>query len=435
MGEGLRVLRLSELGGLQEAVKVLRPQWSSDSKVEEIVSKIVEDVAARGDQAIIEYEEKFDSVSMKSEQLRVPPEEFDRARTEVPSNEARAMRYLHRRVCSVEKDLLLKLKRRVQLPGGGSIRTLAKPIGSVGCYVPGGRAVYPSSLIMALAPAEVAGVKRRIVCTPPTKEGKVPLPILVAAEICGVNEVYMVGGAQAIAAMAYGTATIPEVEKVVGPGGSYVTIAKMVVSRRVGIDLPAGPSELLVLADEGADPEIIAMDLISQAEHSEDCTCGLVTDSEKLAFRVRETLADVLQSAPRRNIASRALLERGFALVCRGLDEAAEFTGAFAPEHLEIMTVKPRDLVERIDSAGLILLGKESSVASTDYAVGTNHILPTGGYAKIYSGLSSLDFVKMVNVVKCTKRSLRRTASTIRTLSSSEDLPNHWRAIEKRLGR
>jgi histidinol dehydrogenase len=209
----------------------------------------------------------------------------------------------------------------------------------------------------------------------------------------------------------------------------------MLVSKRVGVDLPAGPTELLVLADAGADPATIALDLVSQAEHSEDCTCGLVTDSEALASDVLESLKSLLQSAPRREIASRALVEKGFVLVCRSLDEGVRFVGAFAPEHVEIMTSGATDLAGNIDSAGLILIGEDSPVAATDYAVGSNHILPTGGYARLYSGLSSLDFVKVVNVVECSKNSLRRVAGTVRTLSSLEGLPNHWLAVQRRLAR
>jgi histidinol dehydrogenase len=307
-----------------------------------------------------------------------------------------------------------------------------RPLDSVGCYVPGGRAVYPSSVLMNVVPAQVAGVDRIVICSPPSKSKTVHPLILVAAKLCGVTEVYRVGGAQAVAALAYGTETIKPVQKIVGPGSAYVAAAKAIVSDRVAIDLPAGPSEVLIIADATANPRNVAMDIISQAEHGEDSIAGVVTTSKSLAQQVAGHLRQALSSVERSDTITQSLTSNGFILVCDSLNLAVEFANEFAPEHLEIITRNANAVAKESRGAGLILLGNYSPVAASDYMVGTNHVLPTGGAAKVHSGLSVLDFVRRVNIVHCSRNGLKSLVPPLKTLALAEGLPNHYRAAAAR---
>jgi histidinol dehydrogenase len=287
---------------------------------------------------------------------------------------------------------------------------------------------------MTAVPAKTAGVPRIVVCSPPNAEGKVNPLVLVAADICEVNEVYKVGGAQAIAALAYGTETIKPVKKIVGPGSKYVTAAKVLVSTDVAIDMPAGPSEVLVLADETANPQFIAFDMISQAEHGGDSVAGLITTSEKTALQVQENLVKLAASAPRGEKVSEALGKYGFIIVCSGMDEAVALVNRFAPEHLEVMAANAKVLAEKL-TAGLILVGPYSPVALSDYGSGTNHVLPTGGFAQAFSGLSALDFTRRVSIVESSKAGLEKVKGNIKVMTDAENLPNHSKAIEARFSK
>jgi histidinol dehydrogenase len=257
--------------------------------------------------------------------------------------------------------------------------------------------------------------------------------VLVAADICGVDEVYKVGGAQAIAALAYGTETIKPVKKIVGPGSKYVTMAKILVSKDVAIDMPAGPSEIVVLADDTANPRLIALDMISQAEHGGDSVAGLITTSERVAVEVQNWLLQTLPLVNRAQTVVEALEKRGFVIICKDMDKTVELVNAFAPEHVEIMTRKPEKIAERITSAGLILLGRYSPVALSDYGSGTNHVLPTGGSGHTYSGLSALDFVRRVSVVESSKEGLLKVKVCVKIMTDAENMLNHYKAIEARL--
>ena len=256
--------------------------------------------------------------------------------------------------------------------------------------------------------------------------------VLVAADICGVDEVYKVGGAQSIAALAYGTRTIAPVRKIVGPGSKYVTAAKVLVSTDVAIDMPAGPSEVLVLADELADARLIAFDMVSQAEHGGDSVAGLITTSEELALKVQENLAKVVVSAERSVKISESLAKYGFIIICSSMDEAIGLVNQFAAEHLEVLTAKPHEVAGNL-TAGLILLGPYSPVALSDYGSGTNHVLPTGGFAQSFSGLSVFDFMRRVSIVESTRVGLERVKDSIKVISETENLPNHYKAIQARL--
>jgi histidinol dehydrogenase len=316
-----------------------------------------------------------------------------------------------------------------------TLTRLLKPIESVGCYVPGGKARYPSTLLMCCTPANVAGVKRIVVLTPPQKDGSIDPLTLVAADICGVQEIYKLGGAQGIAALAYGTESIKKVDKIVGPGGIFVTTAKTMVSNRVAIDMVAGPTELLIFSDSKADPRLVALDLISQSEHSDDTICGLVTTSKRMAMRVREEVIMMIRNkdgVQRSGIVARSLKENGFIVLCKRESTAIDFINEFAPEHLELMSVNARSIVNKIRSAGLILIGRHTPSAASDYCLGSNHVLPTLGFAKSRAALSVLDFIKIVSCIELTRGGLRKIESCVREITTAEGLINHYKAVEGR---
>lgn len=397
-----------------------------------MVRSIVEDVKKRGDQALLEATLRYDRVDLRQIGFRVEVEEFTKAYDKVSGKQVSALERAKERIKEFSAIQLQGLNSVYKPMAGIEVKTALKPIESVGCYVPGGQASYPSTVLMAAAPASLAGVKRVVVCSPPSEQGLNPL-MLVACDICRVGEVYRVGGAQAIAALAYGTESIQPVSKIVGAGNIYVTYAKMEVSKDVAVDLPAGPSEILVLADGEADARLIALDLAAQAEHGASSICGLVTTSSSLIKAVEEELVKIVGEAERREVVEKALRTNGFTAVAEEMDECIDFANGFAPEHLEVFAAEPRSLVERITSAGLILLGPHSTAAATDYGVGPNHILPTGGYAKTASGLSVIDFLKRVNVVEFSLDGLKAVAEDIVTIAESEGLYGHARSIKERL--
>jgi histidinol dehydrogenase len=335
---------------------------------------------------------------------------------------------------AIKKFHLKQLPREwmVQLAPGVKAGQLVRPLERVGVYVPGGLARYPSSLLMAAIPARLAGVRNIIVCTPPGKDGKADDAVLVAAKVAGVDAVFKVGGAQAIAAMAYGTGAVPKVDKIVGPGNVYVAAAKQVIVPKVDIEFVAGPSEVLIIADESAEPRFIAADLLSQAEHDMYAAAVLVTTSEELASRVQELVEEMVKESPRRGVMRKALENYGRIIVVGDLNEAIEFANAYAPEHLELMAKQARRLLKWVKNAGSIFVGAWSPSAAGDLAVGPNHILPTGGAASRRSGLSVLDFVKFPTVQELSKQGLKRVAGIVERLAELEGLPGHARSIRER---
>jgi histidinol dehydrogenase len=402
-----------------------------DEAIAESVKAIVHKVAENRDAALIEFTEKFDGVKLKAENLQATREEIDEAYSLVSEEQIAALKLMKSKVGSFEKLILEQFKIK-KSKDGIAIKNVLRPIESVGCYVPGGQAVYPSTVVMTVVPAKTAEVPRIVVCSPPTAKATINPLILVAADVCGVNEVFKVGGAQAIAALAYGTETIKPVKKIVGPGNKYVTMAKILVSKDVAIDMPAGPSEILVLADETANPQFIALDMVSQAEHGADSVAGLITPSKKLAKEVAAWLRKTAASAERGVIIRKALAGQGFIITCDSAEEMVDLANVFAPEHIEIMTRSPMEIAEQITSAGVILLGAYSPVPLSDYGSGTNHVLPTGGFGHAFSGLSALDFVRRVNVVESSKAGLLQVKNHVKVLTEAENLPNHYRAIEAR---
>ena len=409
------------------------PEIQTDKQIKIDVKAIISQVAKNGDTALIELTEKFEKVRLETKDLRVNLKEIKEAYKQVENRQVQALRFMKNKVSTFEQ-LALKQVGFETSQEGVTVQSVSRPVESVGCYVPGGQATYPSTLVMTAVPAKVAGVPRIVVCSPPNAKGKVNPMILVAADICGVDEVYKVGGAQAIAALAYGTETIKPVCKIVGPGNKYVTMAKVLVSPDVAIDMPAGPSEVLVLADDSADSRLIAYDMISQAEHSGDSVVGLITTSEKTALQVQKNLVKLTLSAPRSEKISESLEKYGFIIVCGGMDEAVALVNRFAPEHLEVFAASARVLAEKL-TAGLILIGPYSPVALSDYCSGTNHVLPTGGFAQAFSGLSALDFTRRVSIVESSKTGLEKVKSSIKVMTEAENLPNHYKAIEARFNK
>jgi len=405
--------------------------WGMTQELETHIKTIIKQVRKHGDAALIEFTKKFDNVSLNAKDFPATHEDIENAYNTVEEEQISALRFMKERIETLEKRRLEQMIITVE-DNGVQVRSLPRPIQSVGCYVPGGDAKYPSTLIMTATPAKVVGVPRVVVCSPPTSSGDINPLTLVAADICKADEIYKVGGPHAIAALAYGTESIKPVRKIVGPGNKYVTMAKVLVSRDIAIDMPAGPTEILILADETANPRIVALDMISQAEHSVDSVSGLVTTSKELAKNVINELRTMASSLPKAEIVTDALSRHGFIIICETMSEMIEFVNAFAPEHLEIITRKPVEVAEKIVSAGLVLIGPYTPVSASDYCIGTNHVLPTSGFGHVLSGLSVLDFVKRINFVECSKDGLLRLRNSIRALAEAENLPSHFLAVEGR---
>ena len=405
--------------------------WGITEEIEDYVKTIIQQVRKRGDAALVEFTKKFDGVSLDPENLRVTPEEVKKAYDAVTDEQLSALRLMKEKLENVQKYILSQSCILME-NNGVTVQSWPSPIQSVGCYVPGGSAAYPSTLIMTATPAKVAGVSRVVVCSPPTADGDINPLTLVAADTCKVNEIYRVGGPQAISALAYGTETIKPVKKIVGPGNKYVTMAKVLVSRDVAIDMPAGPSEILILADETADPKIVALDMVSQAEHGIDSVSGFITTSEDLAKGVVKKLEEMIPFLPRDKVVAEALSGHGFIVVFETVDQMIEFANAFAPEHLEIMANNSVDVVNKITSAGLVLVGPYTPVSASDYCFGTNHVLPTSGFGHVFSGLSVYDFVRRVNVVECSRDGLKKFEDEVKILAKAEKLPNHYLAVKGR---
>jgi histidinol dehydrogenase len=412
-------------------LKRVRTSEKENATLEKTVKDVINAVREKGDSAIIGFTEKFDKTKLNAKSFQVTHKEIKEAYNLVTEEQVEALKLVKSKLEALEKQTLLQQPTK-SVRDDITVQTVLRPLESVGCYVPGGRAAYPSTLVMTATPAKVAGVSRIVVCSPPTEKGTINPLILVASDICGVDEVYKVGGVQAIAALAYGTETIRPVRKIVGPGSKYVTMAKVLVSQDIAIDMPAGPSEVLILADETANPSMIAADMISQAEHGADSVAGLITTSKKLADQVIDCLKTMVEKADRKEIVEAALSKQGFIIICEKAEEMVPLANAFASEHLEIITRQPKEIADKMISAGLILIGAYSPVALSDYGSGTNHVLPTGGFGNSFSGLSALDFTRRVSIVESTKAGLQKVKGTIRVLTEAERLPNHYKAVETR---
>lgn len=399
--------------------------------VDRVVGGIIADVRARGDEAVIDYTGRFDALDLTPATLRVSREEVDAAIAACPAAQLDALETARERI----EDYHLRQKpqddwRRDALGVESGWRWT--PVPAVGLYVPGGTASYPSSVLMNAVPAKVAGVER-IVMVAPTPRGETNPLVLAAARLAGVDEIYRIGGAQAVAALAYGTATIAPVAKIVGPGNAYVAAAKRRVFGQVGIDMIAGPSEVLVMADAGANPDWIASDLLAQAEHDESAQSILVTDDAGLAAAVERAVEAQLATLPRRAIAAASWRDYGATILVGTLDEALPLVERLAPEHLEIVTADPDALAARIRNAGAIFLGGHTPEAIGDYVGGPNHVLPTARSARFSSGLGVLDFMKRTSLLKCDAAALRALAPAAVALAEAEGLQAHGRSVTIRL--
>ena len=391
---------------------------------------IMRDVREHGDAAVREYTAKFDGVMLDS--LAVTEREVKHAYGKVTKGQVGAIKLMKARLEKSEFAVSKRLHNVKIRSEGVLIERFLEPIENVGCYVPGGKARYPSTLIMCVVPAKVAGVKRIVAMSPPTKDGNVDPLTLVAADICGVDEFYKAGGAQGIAALAYGTESIEPVSKIVGPGGIFVTAAKLAAASIASTDMVAGPTELLIYADGSADPKLVAVDLISQSEHSPDTICGLVTTSAKLVANVKKEVESMLPKIARSEIVRKSLEENGFLAICKSENACAEFANEFAPEHLQVICKRPDTVANKFRSAGVVLIGPDSPSAASDYVLGSNHVLPTLGFARSRASLSVLDFLKVVNRVKVSRKGLARVEKVVREISTAEGLPNHYQAVMAR---
>lgn len=406
--------------------------FAAPADVEAVVARIVAAVRERGDEALREFGARFDGVDLHPGMFEVSRAEIEEACRAVDPGLLSALRKAAERIEAFHRRQLPS-GYRFRDAEGNTLGQVIRPLERVGVYVPGGRAAYPSSVLMGAIPARIAGVGEVVVCTPPGPEGRVQPAVLAAAAEAGATRVFRVGGAQAVAAMAYGTGAVPRVDKVVGPGNIYVTVAKRMVFGAVDIDGLHGPSEVAVIADDTADPAWVAADLLAQAEHDPLAVCVLLTPSASLAAGVRRELAGQLAASARREVSVAALERQGTAVLVANLGEAIDLANRMAPEHLELMVSDPLPWLERIRNAGAVFLGHYAPVPAGDYAAGTNHVLPTGGTARFFSGLGVLDFVKTVSYFLGTPAGTAGWAAASRCLAEGEGLPAHAEAVARRM--
>jgi len=426
----IKILQVSNVDSFVES----RRQKTSQ-KDRKIVQSILDDVRKNGDNAVKKYEQKFNG--KKTTQLRVSDKEIMEARSKISDKQRMTIRWASQDVWRNElstRESIIWKKAKKDIDS--DITKSFVPIPSVGCYVPGGQARYPSSAFMAMAAARAAGVKRIVFVSPPGPDGKIdPLTIVATTAFGKLEEIeiYKVGGAQAIAALAYGTKSIPKVDKIVGPGGKFVSIAKAIVSEETSIDMIAGPTELGIIADSSANPELVALDLISQAEHSNDTMCFVITKSKTLAKQIQKSLEKLIPNVERSSIVKQSITKNGFIAVCKNQNDVIELANKIAPEHMELMVKNAKTLSKEITGPGLVLIGNNTPSSASDYLLGTNHILPTNGFGRTRGGLSVLDFLKLQTVVETKKSDLSKISEKLKTLTDAEGLPNHYKAVERRL--
>lgn len=425
-------------GGMRRVVLQAGERFSSqhlarksafDAEAMAAAAKIVKAVRTRGDAALAEFTERFDGVKLA--RFRVPADAIEEARARCPRDLACALEHVAGQIRAFH---LRQVEQSwfATRPDGAIVGACVRPLDSAGVYVPGGRALYPSTLLMNAIPASVAGVSRIVVATPPARDGSLDPAVLKAAELAGVTEIYAMGGAQAIAALAYGTDQIPAVDKITGPGNAFVAAAKQLVSGDVGIDMVAGPSEVCVVADEQADARLVAIDLMAQAEHDPQAACYLIAPSVSFADAVEEAIARELPASPRAQITAASLENEGLIVVARGVDQAIEVANVIAPEHLELHIADPQASLGKVRHAGAIFMGAWTPEAVGDYAAGPNHTLPTGGTARFSSPLSVAEFTKKSSIIRYSAEALAADAASIRLIAEREGLWAHARSVEVR---
>jgi histidinol dehydrogenase len=410
--------------------RICQRLYLSDPLVEAQVRRILARVREIGDRAVLDFTRRFDRLRLSPDQMRIDPREIRAAYRKADPKAVESL--------GVAADRIRSFHERQRTTGwtitenGATVGQRVHPLDRVGLYVPGGKAAYPSSVLMNALPAKVAGVGRTVICSP-TPGGEINPYLLVAADIAGVEEIYRVGGAQAIGALAFGTETVPNVDKIVGPGNRYVAAAKRLVFGTVDIDMVAGPSELLIIADAEANPAYVASDLLSQAEHDEEAVVLFLTPSEILVKRVEREMKRQLADLPRKTIASASLRRHGITLVVKDLFQAAEVANAIAPEHLSLFVREPEKWLERITHAGAVFLGEQTPQALGDYLAGPNHVLPTGGTARFFSPLSVDDFIRRSSVISYTREALDAIGPHVVRIAEIEGLSAHGRMVSIRM--
>ncbi|HEX9758500.1 MAG TPA: histidinol dehydrogenase [Nitrospiria bacterium] len=426
----MKIVEFSKKGFQRELNRITNRFQILDDSVRKKVEGILKEVRVQGDSALKKFEKKFDRVTLQPKQFKVPPIKIKKAHRHLTPDQMKSLRYAAQRIRFFhENQKVTSWSRR---SGGALVGQIVRPLSCVGIYVPGGNAAYPSSVLMNAIPAHVAGVPRIVMCTPPSIKGINP-SLLAAAKMAGVHEVFQIGGAQAIGAMAFGTRTIPKVDKIVGPGNIFVATAKRLVFGVVDIDMVAGPSEVLIIADTSASPAYVAADLLAQAEHDEKAASILVTPSLSLASAVQKEIQKQLKELSRRSIASVSIKAFGAIFVVRNLREAVDLANCVAPEHLELAVKKPRALLPGLKNAGAIFLGHFTTEPVGDYVAGPNHVLPTGGTARFFSPLCVEDFFKKTSLIEYGKAELGRAKEAILQLSALEGLEAHGKAVQIRL--
>jgi len=422
----VKVLRTADANFEDSFKKILLRIKKVNADVESIVKAILQEIKENGDKALFSYTEKYDRIKLDSSTLMVTREEIESAYKSLDSEEIDALSLAANRIEQFHKKQLKQLSTGEIK--GEIVADIVRPLKRVGLYIPGGKAAYPSSVLMTAVPARVAGVKDIIMVSP-----TVSSHVLAAAKIAGLSCIYRIGGAQAVAALAYGTESIPRVDKIVGPGNVYVETAKRLVFGDVGLDMVAGPSEVLIIADESAVPSFAAADLLAQAEHDEDACPMLIATSEDFIKEVKKEIFFQIEKLDRKNIARRSIEKQGIMILADNISEAVALSNRIAPEHLELMVDKPNELLKKVISAGAIFLGNYSPVAVGDYIAGPSHVLPTGGTARFFSPLGVEDFVKRMSVISFRKDTLLKLGDEVRKLAHIEGLDAHAKAVEKRM--
>lgn len=389
-------------------------------------------IQEKGDKMIFQkYQQRYGKENYQS--IQVTKEEIKKAYLEVDASTIKALNQMIKNITLVQKaQLTKKTDTVVQSEKGIKVWREWRPIEKVGLYIPGGKAIYPSSVLMTAIPAQISGCKEIVMCSPPRGDGQIPSPTLVAADMIGLKKIYKLGGVEAIAAMTYGTKTIPNVYKIFGAGNSFVTAAKMLAREIISIDMPAGPSEVFIIADETANPKYIAADLLADGEHGEDSACVLLTTSEKIAVETKQELEKQIVSLTTKKYAEESLKRYGLLAIVKNMEEAINFTNEYAPEHLEIMTKNNQLIAKKINNAGSVFLGNWTSKSSGDYATGANHVLPTGGMAKMYPPLGVDAYGKWMQLQECTKAGLKKIKETIEVIAGVEQLPAHKNSVSIR---
>lgn len=396
------------------------------------VRQIMSSVEIDGDKALYKkYQERYGKDAYQ--EIKVTKKELKNAYNDVDAAFIKGIKQMIKNITAVHKAQLPKIIDKVVRPEIGiKVWREWRAIEKVGLYIPGGKAIYPSSVLMSAIPAQTAGCQKIVMCTPPGRNGQIPSPTLVAADMLGLENIYKVGGAEAIASMMYGTQTIPSVYKIFGAGNSYVTAAKMLALEKISIDMPAGPSEVFVIADETANPAYIAADLLADGEHGEDSACILLTTSKKIAEKTIIELEKQLPLLATEKRARESLKRYGLIALVESIEEAIEFTNEYAPEHLEIMTKDPKAVAKKIQNAGSVFLGNYTSKGAGDYATGANHVLPTGGMAKMYPPLGVDSYGKWMQIQQCSLQGLKKIKKTIENVATVEQLPAHKNSVSIR---